>query len=535
MKTYLVTAEEMQAMDRLTIDSFGLPGRLLMENAGRGAVRMLLEHFPDSRKKCIGIMAGRGNNGGDGFVMARYLSQAGAQVRVFLLTEKRRITGDAAVNLNLLEPLGIPVLELPDAAGFQAAREALKTVDLWVDAMLGTGLRSTVSGFYHEVISFLNQSSRPIFAVDIPSGLNADTGRPQGICIRAAATATFAFAKIGHLLHPGADYTGRLGIIDIGIPDFIRKEVDPRQGLITPELIRSGFQPRKADAHKGATGHLLVLAGSTGKTGAAVMTAVSAMRTGAGLVTLAGPASLNAVMAQQTLEVMTAPLTEAEPGVLSAAAASQVATLLDGKKGLAVGPGLGRAESTCGLLREILPGVKVPMVIDADGLNLLSPEVEFLKKIQAPVIITPHPGEMARLIGSDTRTVQADRVACARDFAQKWGVHVVLKGAGTVVAHPDGLVYINASGNAGMAAGGMGDVLTGIIGGLLVQGYAPAYAARAGVFIHGLAADLTAAAEGPVGYLAGQVMAGLPRAMAVLMNAAAGSQPDLRLPECRGI
>ncbi len=532
---YLVTADEMQAMDRQTIESFGLPGRILMENAGRGATGMLLELLPDIRQQKIGIMAGRGNNGGDGFVMARYLSQGGGNVTVFLLTEASQVKGDAAANLKLLASIGVEVVELPDEGCFHEYSPILGNVQVWVDAILGTGLRSEVTGFYRTVIDFMNRTARPIFAVDIPSGLDADTGQPHGICIRAAATATFAFAKTGHLLYPGVEFTGRLGVVDIGIPSCIRERINPRQMLITPDLVRKGLIPRKADAHKGDTGHLMVVAGSTGKTGAAALCSLAAMRAGAGLVTLGVPASVNGVLEQLLTEVMTAPLPEIVSGRLSEAAGETILKLMEGKKGLAVGPGLDRAETTKALLLQILPEIAVPMVIDADGLNLLADAADIWKQIQAPVILTPHPGEMARLTGMDVGNIQKNRVACARRFAEELGVHVVLKGAGTVVAHPDGTVHVNATGNPGMAVGGMGDVLTGIIAGLLVQGYDPVFAATAGVYLHGYAADLVAAVDGQTGYLAGQVAAALPRALTRLKNRDADGDHRRCFPECKGL
>ncbi|MFZ5569801.1 MAG: NAD(P)H-hydrate dehydratase [Thermodesulfobacteriota bacterium] len=532
---YLVTADEMQAMDRMTMESFGLPGRLLMENAGRGAVRMLLEWMPEALQQRIGIVAGRGNNGGDGFVMARYLAQLGADITVFLLAEKDRIDGDAGANLRLLEALSVEVLEAPDGNRFQDCRRRMQECRVWVDAILGTGLRSEVKGLYHAVIDFLNRTERPVFSVDIPSGLNADTGQPHGICIRAAATATFGFAKTGHMLYPGADCTGRLGIVDIGIPDHIRERINPRQVLITPELLRESWVHRKPDAHKGDTGHLLVVAGSTGKTGAAALCSLSAMRAGAGLVTLGVPESINSLLEPQVLEMMTEPLPEKEPGHVGEAACRRILELLEGKKGFAVGPGLGRAETTRKMLQRILPEIRVPMVIDADGLTLLEGATDLLKQITAPVILTPHPGEMARLTGMGTRMIQLDRVACARRFAEEFGVLLVLKGAGTVVADPAGKVYVNPTGNSGMAAGGMGDVLTGIIAGLLAQGFDPVVAATAGVYLHGAAADLTAAAVGGYGYQAGQVADALPRAVSRLLNRNGDGEGTWRLPEQRGL
>ncbi len=507
---YLVTASEMQKMDRQTIESFGIPGRILMENAGLGATHFFLEQFKDAEKKKIGIVAGRGNNGGDGFVIARYLAQKGMRVTVYLLSENQTVEGDAAANLDLLFPLKVPVVEMPDLESFSSQKTAMRHEAIWIDAILGTGLRSDVKGFFREVIDFINQSNKPVFAVDIPSGLNSDTGQPCGTCIRADATATFAFAKTGHFLFPGADFTGNLKIVDIGIPPHIANNVRPLQYLLTPDLIRSVFQPRPPDTHKGHTGHLLVIAGSPGKTGAAAMTATSAMRAGAGLVTLGIPASLNAILEVQVTEAMTEPLPETKKGALGKASFNKIMNLLSDKKCLTLGPGLGTTPETKNLVHRLLQESTKPIVIDADGLNGLVGCTEILKNLNIPIVLTPHPGEMARLMDTTAADVQKDRIRCARDFSKKYNVHVVLKGAGTIIAHPDGKVFINPTGNPGMASGGMGDVLTGIIAGFMTQGHSPEFAAHAGVYLHGAAADFLAKNTGPFGYLATDVMNALP-------------------------
>jgi len=515
---YLVTAGEMQAMDRRTIETFGLPGRLLMENAGRGAAQVLLETFPGLADKKVAVIAGRGNNGGDGFVIARYLLQKGVPVRVYLLAESKTVKGDAAANLKLLKPLGIPVDEIPDGSAFKQYKTAMRHQDIWVDAILGTGLKSDVEGYFREIIDFINARNKPVFSVDIPSGLDSDTGQPCGACIRAHTTATFGFTKIGHIVLPGAIYTGRLQIIDIGIPAYIAEEVAPAQYLLTAETIRSRLIPRAPDAHKGSTGHLLVVSGSPGKTGAAAMTAMAAMRAGAGLVTLGVPKSLNPVIETQVLEAMTVALPETLDGLFAESAFDRILDLTSGKRCLGFGPGVGISPEIESLLRRMLPALKVPMVIDADGLNNLAADISMLKTADMPIILTPHPGEMARLTGASVSQVQRDRLTCAREFACKHNVHVVLKGARTVIAHPDGKVYVNPTGNAGMASGGMGDVLTGLIGGLLAQGYAPEAAAQVGVYLHGAAADRLVEKIGPVGYLASDVMDIIPTQMKKLLN-----------------
>lgn len=517
---YLVNASEMQQMDRLTIEAFGLPGRLLMENAGRGATRIFLKRFCADGKeleKRVAVVAGRGNNGGDGFVMARYLAQKEIPVTVFLLSKRDRLQGDAKANFDLLEPMAVPVFEVPDKPALEAALDRLRSHELFIDAILGTGLNSTVRGFYRRAILALNQMEGPVFAVDIPSGLDSDTGQVRGLAIHAAVTATFGFAKLGHCLHPGAQMSGRLEVIEIGIPPLIARQVGCRQRLITPDYLARRHRPRKADAHKGTLGHLLVLAGSTGKTGAAAMTSEAALRSGAGLVTLGNPQRLHAVLETRLLEVMTVPLPDDSLGQFTPKALPIALSLMEGKACLAIGPGVGTGSGTASLVQQVTAQCPLPMVIDADGLNNLIGHLDILEERATPTVITPHPGEMARLMSVSVATIQHDRIGAARSLAEKHGIIVVLKGAGTVIAHPDGKVFVNPTGNPGMAAGGMGDVLTGLIAGLITQGYEPGHAAHAGVFLHGMAADRLARKKGPTGYLASEVMEQIPVVSADLL------------------
>ncbi|BBO80625.1 bifunctional NAD(P)H-hydrate repair enzyme [Desulfosarcina ovata subsp. sediminis] len=510
---YLVTADEMQRMDRATIESFGIPGRVLMENAGRGATAFFLATLFHRQPGSVGVAAGRGNNGGDGFVMARYLHQKGIPVTVFLLAERSRVQGDAATNLALIDRMGVPVVEMADMAAFKAHQSQMHHIAIWIDAILGTGLSSDVRGYFRSAIEFINQTHRSVFAVDIASGLNADTGQVCGICIKAAATATFGFAKAGHLTYPGRRLSGRLKVIEIGIPPHMAAQVGCHQHLITPMDLKPALPHRDATAHKGHTGHLLVLAGSPGKTGAAAMTAMGAMRAGAGLVTLGVPQSLNPVLETLVTEAMTVGLAQTVQGTLDESAFQAVQGLMADKRCLAVGPGLGTDPSTGRLLGHLIESATMPLIVDADGLNLIAGNLSVLSKKQAPMVLTPHPGEMARLCGLSTADIQRDRVSHARDFARQHGVHLVLKGAATVIARPDGHVFINPTGNPGMAAGGMGDVLTGLIAGLITQGMNVSAAAQAGVYLHGAAADRLARSKAATGYLATEVLDAVPAAM----------------------
>jgi NAD(P)H-hydrate epimerase len=528
---HLVTADEIREMDRRTIEEFGIPGRVLMENAGRGATRVLMNRFPDIHQKRVGIIAGRGNNGGDGFVIARYLAQAGVSVTVYLLSESSRLVGDAAANFHLLAPLEIPVREITSESRLNELKIEMAHCHAWVDAIFGTGLNSDITGIFKSAIDFLNTLKRPVLAVDIPSGINADTGQICGVCLTATATAIFGFPKIGHIQFPGAGHTGTLHVIDIGIPPHLIKTVSPRQHMLTRATATTLITPRLDDAHKGSTGHVLVVAGSKGKAGAAALSALAALRSGAGLVTLGIPEKSLSVAAALCMEIMTAPLPETDTGAISEDALLAVTALLNDKKCLALGPGMGLDPRTKILVSRLVQESPVPVVLDADGLNCIADHPEILVSRSAEIVLTPHPGEMARLLNQTTAWIQANRLACARDFAVKYKVHVVLKGARTLIAHPDGHVYVNLTGNPGMASPGMGDVLTGVIAGFISQGYPPGIAAHLAVYLHGLAADILAISKGPSGFLASDVAAALPSAMAALTAAHDDSrQPAFRDP-----
>lgn len=507
---YLVTAWQMSQMDKKTIEVFGIPGVVLMENAGRGATRILLSKFGEIQNKKIGIIAGCGNNGGDGFVIARYLANKGINVAVYLLSEISKIKGDAKSNLNLLSDINVPVIEIANQKSFLQYKTAMVNRDIWVDAIFGTGLNAEVTGFFKTIIQFINNLNKAVLAVDIPSGLHPDTGQPLGISIKANVTATFAFAKTGHMTYPGTDYCGSIEIVDIGIPPYIAEESLPCVHLLTPEIISSYYKPRNSNAHKGTTGHLLVIAGSRGKTGAAALTSKAAMRSGAGLVTLGVPESLNHILETLNTEIMTIPLPETKEGALSKSAFDLLNAIMETKNCIAIGPGLGTYKQTISMIHKILCESKIPVVIDADALNSLEGNMDILRNMKAPAILTPHPKEMARLTGDTIETIQKNRIKKAKDLAEKYKVYIVLKGSRTVIAHPNGEVFINPTGNPLMASGGMGDVLTGMIAGFLTQGYSPAESSHMGVYLHGAIGDLLKNEKSPVGILASDIIDYIP-------------------------
>jgi ADP-dependent NAD(P)H-hydrate dehydratase / NAD(P)H-hydrate epimerase len=512
----LVKASEMHEMDRLTIEEVGIAGIVLMENAARGATRVFLEHFEPPRNSHVLFLCGRGNNGGDGYVMARYFHQKGYMATVLVLSEFQKISGDALTNLAIILKMGLDVREVPDPDRWEACRDVVRTADFVIDGIFGTGLNSPVRGFYQQVIEEVNASGKPVMAIDIPSGLHADTGLVMGAAIQADVTATFGFPKLGQILFPGSSLVGRLVRIDIGIPGIVADRIPTRYRMIEVRDLDDLFPLEEPDIHKGDRGHLLVIAGSTGKTGAATLTCLGALRAGAGLVTLGIPRSLNGILENKLTEAMTCPLPETEAGTLSAEAKTEIMELIQGKSAVALGPGLSTHEETVRLVRQIVSECPVPLVVDADGVNALAGELGSLRSCKGPVILTPHPGEMGRLAGLTGSDVQADRVGVAERFARDYGCHLVLKGARTLIARPDGRIHLNPTGNPALATGGSGDVLTGLVGGFLARGLLPEKAALCGVYLHGLAGDLLAEAMGQAGVIAGDLPEVIPSLVASL-------------------
>lgn len=515
----LATAEQMRACDRIAIESFGIPGAVLMENAGHGTVESMARHYGPLAGKVVSIFVGPGNNGGDGLVMARHLYQRGARPRVLLLVAAETVRGDAALNLKAVRELPIPLVTVLSEADLRDAEHELARSDLVVDALFGTGLTREAGGHFAEAIRRINEFSCPVVAVDVPSGLDSDSGETLGAAVRADLTCTYGLAKPGLVIEPGREAAGVVEVLDIGIPPEAVAQAGVALEFLEAKTV-AGWLPRRRPAgHKGTYGHLLLLAGSEGKTGAALLAAHGALRSGVGLVTLCVPEPLNPIFDAALPEAMTVVLPASTTAPLDADH-HVVAEALLRKQVLVVGPGLGTAAGTARLVKRLYQEVTLPLVVDADALNILAGAPEFLGKANAPRILTPHPGEMARLLGKSTAAVQQDRRRAAVALAREYRVWVVLKGAGTVIAAPDGRLAVNSTGNPGMAAGGMGDVLAGLIGGLLCQGLAPWEASCLGVHVHGLAGDLLATEYGvQFGFLASELAAALPRAFRQVMQA----------------
>ena len=507
----VVTAKEMQELDRRAVVEYGIPSLVLMENAGAETARALVTAYPAASR--VAVLCGRGNNGGDGFVVARHLLNRGTTVETLLLARRHDIKGDARVNLEILEKMGGAPVEVTGADGLAALPQRISRADVVVDALLGTGAQGPARDFLAEVIEAVNRAARPVVSVDLPSGLSADDPEPPGPAVRAALTVTFALPKRCLLLYPAAGHAGTVRVVDIGLPADLCRDPALTLGLLEAADAAAAFPPRDAAAHKGSFGHVLVIAGSVGKTGAAALASLAAQRVGAGLVTLAIPASLNDVMEIKLTEVMTEPLPETEARSLGLPALERLVRLAEGKSAVAIGPGLSTHPSTQKLVRELLPSLRLPVVLDADGINALAGQAQLLAGAGGPIILTPHPGELSHLLGVARDEVLRQRLCLVPEVASRFNVTLVLKMARTLIASGARETVIVPTGNPGMATGGTGDVLTGLIAGLLAQGADLGLAARAGAYVHGLAGDLAAERLGQEAMLAGDLLECVPEAI----------------------
>jgi ADP-dependent NAD(P)H-hydrate dehydratase / NAD(P)H-hydrate epimerase len=509
----IVTGTQMQALDRRTITEAQVPSLVLMERAGTGVSTFLQDRFSPLRGKTVTILCGKGNNGGDGFVVARLLRQHHVKVTVLLLAPVGDLSRDAAI----MYRRWIRVAGKSSSRPFRSSEQAgamLASSDFIVDALLGTGLSTDVTGIYRDAIRLMNSVGRPVIAVDMPSGIHADNGALLGEAVHATATITFGLPKLGLYVGAGIDHAGTIHVIDIGIPPAYVEAVNSRTLVVTRELVAKAIPARQASAHKGTFGHAGIIAGSVGKTGAAALAARAALRIGAGLVTVGTASSVNDVLEAKLLEAMTVPLPETKARTLARSGLDRVLAFMRARTALAIGPGLSTHPETVELVQSLMKHVDRPSVLDADALNALASRASLLTECKIPPILTPHPGEMARLeVDATSQSVNADRLGTARRFARERGVFVVLKGARTVIGRPDGLLAICPTGNPGMATAGTGDVLTGMIVGLLAQAVPAWEAACAATYLHGLAGDLAAQQLGQAGMLAGDLIDHIPYAL----------------------
>ncbi|MBR5430164.1 MAG: NAD(P)H-hydrate dehydratase [Firmicutes bacterium] len=508
----LLTADEMRLADQAAINDFGIPGIVLMENAGLAVVAQVEALLGgDLNGKKAAVFCGGGNNGGDGLVVARHLHNKGCEVRLYFLSDPDIFRGDALTNYEILCNMGVSGLQLSESRRLNVARMALWSSDVAIDAIFGTGLHDDVQGINLEVIQMLNESNTPVVSCDIPSGLSSVSGKPLGDAVKADTTVTFGYCKLGLVLSQARPYVGKLVVADISLPEQVEESIPVRRELLDETFCRRWLETRDPEAHKGDFGHVAVLAGSPAMPGAAILACRSAMRTGAGKVTAAVPEAARLPLLSQLPEVMLMDGAAEADGSFSVADLPRL-TEFPADAWL-IGPGLGRSDQAMELVRELLLNLTVPTVLDADALFAVCGNLGLLKKAGAPLVITPHPGEMARLLGVPVADVQANRVAVAEVLARRTNVIVVLKGAGTVVATPEGRIFINDTGNPGMATGGAGDVLAGMIAAFLAQGMVPACAAACAVWLHGRAGDLAADGIGQAGVLAGDIVEHIPAAL----------------------
>ena len=514
----ILTAAQMQRIDRLTTEQCGVPSLTLMENAGRGVLDFLLARFAPLSQQRIAILCGRGNNGGDGLVVARLMRKEGLSPQVMLLGNPASLKGDAALNYDGLAALGATQV-VEDVAAWHRARPAIADSTLVIDAILGTGLSKPLEGFLLEVVRDLNKgfTQAHIVAVDLPTGMSSDTGELIGECMKAEASVTFTAPKMGHVFPPACEYVGEWTVKPIGSPpDLLETDPDLYLNLTCQDDLAWLARPRKLTAHKGNFGHVLIVAGSVGKTGAAALAAQAALRAGAGLVTVATPKSALPIIAGLAMEFMTEPLPDTDIGTVSLRAldCGWMDKLAEGKSVLAIGPGLGTVAETAEFVRTVVSRYHVPMVLDADGLNAFAGRMDQFPDGGTVRVLTPHPGEMSRLTTQTIAEILARRIEAARELATKYQLTVVLKGSRTLTASPDGRVAVNPTGNPGMAKGGSGDVLTGLVAGLFAQypTLPVGQVVAAAVYLHGLAGDLAAHELGQASMVAGDLLRALPQA-----------------------
>ncbi|HTK80953.1 MAG TPA: NAD(P)H-hydrate dehydratase [Bacteroidota bacterium] len=515
----VVTASTMQACDRFAIQKLKIPAIVLMENAGRGVADAITRNFGSLKGKTVLIFCGKGNNGGDGFVAARHLQSHNCRTIVALSVKKARLRGDAKSNFAALENIG---KQSPRTAGVLKimsieSRDQLSMLpppDIIVDAIFGTGFRGEVRGIEKDIVEWINLSSARKISIDVPSGLDSDTGNVENVAVRAAVTATMGLRKIGLTLNQGMDYSGLVEVVDLGFSPGHPKAEHPPAYIARADDVKMILPKRERTAHKHSVGKILVLAGSRGLTGAAAMTAASAMRAGAGAVVLGTPSSVYSTLSKKLTEVMVEPFPDTAEGTLSLGAFESAKRHFEWADLLILGPGLSRNDETRQLIRKIVAECDLPMLIDADALNALADKPSVLKKHRSrQIILTPHAGEFARLTSSDPHAIGHDRLLSARRMAKEFKVSVVFKGAPTVTVSEDGTAVINTTGNAGMATAGSGDVLSGLIGGLWGQGMDRFEAAWSGVFLHGYAGDLAKEKFGEQSMLASDIQEFIPEAL----------------------
>jgi NAD(P)H-hydrate epimerase len=514
----VLTAASMREADRRTIEEVGIPGAVLMESAGRAVVSIMRERIQDLASRSIAVVCGKGNNGGDGLVVLRTLAALGYRAQAFVLAPFENLSHDAIDNLQSALKLGLEVESIPTEEAWAKAVDRIAEADVLVDAIFGTGLTEAPQGLFQRVIQDLDALDAFRVAVDVPSGLSSDSGRVPGAAIHAHLSVALAAPKVCHFIPPACLHCGEVAVVEIGIPPRLLTGDAPALETIEPGPLGALLGPRDPSSHKGSYGHLLIVAGSVGKTGAAVMAAEAALRSGVGLVTVASAESAIPMMASRLPEAMWEPLPETESGSIAFNARSHLAGLMDERTALAIGPGLSLHAETVRLVGSIVAAARLPTIVDADGLNAMA-----RSRVKIPpdreIALTPHPGEAARLLRTTASEIEADRPWAARRLAAATSAFVLLKGYRTLVSDPEGNLHVNLTGNPGMATGGTGDVLTGVLGGLVAQGLGIEDALVLGAHVHGLAGDLAASELGQASLIATDLVRKLPDAFRKLGTA----------------
>jgi ADP-dependent NAD(P)H-hydrate dehydratase / NAD(P)H-hydrate epimerase len=509
-----VTGNDMGRIDKFSIEQIGISGVVLMENAALKIVKHVEKKLAQNKlaQNNIVIVAGKGNNAGDAFVVARHLIVGGMKVKLYCLFEEECITGDAKLNFDILQRVGIATEFLQNDSELDTFRSDVKKAQIVIDGIFGTGFRGQVQGHIEKVIELINKNSMYTIAIDIASGIDSATGSTADTCVQAHKTVTFELPKIGQLVYPGAHFTGELVVESIGMPRQAIESIEISTNLADSDFLKAVIPKRNSEINKGNCGKVVVVTGSLGMAGSGCIAAKASLRTGSGLVYLAGPASLINIYQSVVPEAIAINL-EDDNGVISEKSISTILEMLNKCNVAAIGPGLSTSDSIYNIISSIAENVRIPVVLDADALNAVAKNIDILGKFQKTVVITPHPGEMSRLTGLDTSYIQLNRVEVARKYASLWGVVIVLKGARTIIADKCGTIYVNPTGNAGMATAGSGDALTGIIASLIGQGTNAFEAAVAGTYLHGLAGDIATIAKGEHGLNAMDIVESVPYAI----------------------
>ncbi len=512
---FILNKEQMQEADRITIEEYGIPSIVLMENAALAVVNVIEDLYKDVLD--VAILCGKGNNGGDGLAIARHLFNRGYNTKIFLFSKPKELKGDPKTNFSICQKMGIPIKIIVTEKDFLEAFPEIFDYPLILDALFGTGLEKPLEGFWANVVEAINSSSGIILSIDIPSGLNSSKGDIVGPAIKANSTVTFGAYKIAHIFPPASQYCGKVFLAEIGIPHELLKNIS-KMALTDKNFIANLLPSRKLDSHKGNFGHLVIVSGSKEKPGALSMASLGALRTGVGLVTGASVEDALKVLHNHTYEAMGFILDKTPSGTIALSSLPSLLKFLEDKDAFVLGPGLSQEEETQEFIRRLVINTTIPLVLDADGINAFKNNLEFLKGRQGPTILTPHPGELSRLLNLPIEEIKRDRVGFSIKASKETNSLMVLKGYMSLISYKDEVTFVNTTGNPGMATGGMGDVLSGMIGSFLAQKVQPLYSAVLGVYLHGLAGDLAKVKKGEESLIPKDLIEEIPNSIKELLK-----------------